>query len=155
MKKQSGFTLIELVIVIIILGILAATAVPKFVDLQGDARQAAMKGLKGALEGAATLTYSKAAIDGFEKLNTEQVVNGVATTFGYPSATSAALGTAAGLAGTDWTITDGGDATAAVIVAEGAPSGADESGNDAECRVTYLEATSIARPTITVHDEGC
>jgi MSHA pilin protein MshA len=149
MKKQSGFTLIELVIVIIILGVLAATAVPKFVDLQGDARQAAMKGVKGALEGAATLTYSRAAIDGFEKLNTEKVVNGVATTFGYPSATSAALSTAAGLASTDWTISG---TSPAIIVAEGTNlTTADVDG----CNVTYLEATSVARPKITVWDGGC
>ncbi len=152
MRKQSGFTLIELVIVIIILGILAATAVPKFVDLQGDARQSAMKGVKGALEGAATLTYSRAAIDGKEKL-TGQTVNGVSTEYGYPAATKAALEVAAGLADTDWEIIDGTDE--AVIIANGAPDDSETSGHAAECRVVYEEATSIARPTITVHDGGC
>jgi MSHA pilin protein MshA len=157
MKKQSGFTLIELVIVIIILGILAATAVPKFVDLQGDARQAAMKGVKGALEGAATLTYSRAAIDGVEGTeNPTAQVNGIDVRFGYPKATGAALIEAAGLAATDWTITDGvKDTTAAIIVAEGAPTGSNTVGNAAECLVTYMAASSVARPTITVHDDGC
>jgi MSHA pilin protein MshA len=151
MKKQAGFTLIELVIVIIILGILAATAVPKFVDLQGEARQSAMKGVKGALEGAATLTFSRAAIDGKEK--DSNTVNGVATEHGYPAATSAALSTAAGLAATDWEIIDG--TKQVVIIAEGAPDNAETIDSNTECHVIYAEATSIARPTITVNDDGC
>ncbi|WP_413699867.1 prepilin-type N-terminal cleavage/methylation domain-containing protein [Psychromonas sp. KJ10-10] len=154
MKKQSGFTLIELVIVIIILGILAATAVPKFVDLQSDARQSAMKGVKGALEGATTLTYSRVAIDGVEKL-TGQTVNGIVAEYGYPAGTVVALQEVAGLASTDWTITAGSGTAAAIIVAQDAPTGADTAGDASECRVTYLEATSIARPTITVIDTGC
>jgi MSHA pilin protein MshA len=48
-KKQQGFTLIELVIVIVILGILAATAAPKFIDLSTDARIATLKGMQGAM----------------------------------------------------------------------------------------------------------
>ncbi len=49
MKRQQGFTLIELVVVIVILGILAVTAAPKFMNLQGDARNASLQGLKGAI----------------------------------------------------------------------------------------------------------
>ena len=48
MKRQSAFTLIELVVVIVILGILALTAAPKFMELQSDARISALKGLEGA-----------------------------------------------------------------------------------------------------------
>lgn len=59
--KQQGFTLIELVMVIVILGILAATALPKFVNLQGDAYAAAAQGYAGALNSANAVNYSGCA----------------------------------------------------------------------------------------------
>ena len=63
-RRQFGFTLIELVVVIVILGILAATAAPKFMDLQGDARVSALSGLSGAVKSAINLSYSKAILKG-------------------------------------------------------------------------------------------
>jgi len=73
MKNQKGFTLIELVVVIVVLGILAAVAVPKFVDLQGDARDAAVKGVAGNLSSASALNYAAKVTN---KLNTTDTSGG-------------------------------------------------------------------------------
>lgn len=61
-QQQSGFTLIELVAVIVLLGILAVTALPRFINLQADAKEATLQGIKGAIQGADTQIFAKALL---------------------------------------------------------------------------------------------
>ena len=155
MNKQKGFTLIELVVVIIILGILAVTAAPKFINLQSDARASTLNGLRGSLQGANSLVFSKAALAGEERIadaagwaantgNTAGVDIGtgtpIQTVFGYIAANPADIANAMDIDLTEWTITGTGPL---VISPNGAPA--------ATCHFTYTEATATTQPTYTLY----
>ncbi len=155
MKRQGGFTLIELVVVIVILGILAVTAAPRFLDLQGDARKASLQGLKGAMQGAAGIVYGKSAIKGIETEADDSVSSGtttVATVYGYPAATSAGIGQAVAGIGSDWTLVSGGATTDGSVAYSF--SGRDST-SAAGCYVQYDQAAQNGEPTITVSSSGC
>lgn len=106
MNSQKGFTLIELIIVIVVLGILAVTAAPQFINFSSDARESTIKGLEASMKSAVELSYAKAAIDG--NLSGEATVptnsaTVIAIANGYPKASD--IANAAG-AGSDWTFAE-------------------------------------------------
>ncbi|MCG9739733.1 type II secretion system GspH family protein [Shewanella insulae] len=158
MKKQNGFTLIELVVVIIILGILAVTAAPKFINLQSDARLSALAGMKASIQGANSLVYSKAAIAGKEKGGTGGAATldiGTGTdiniVYGYMKATEADFEN-----GLDVTFAAGDDgkptSTTAtdewIIKEETSKVSIWQKGAPAACKLEYTEAaSSSAGPT--------
>ncbi|MEJ2763889.1 type II secretion system protein [Photobacterium sp. MCCC 1A19761] len=164
MKRQGGFTLIEMVVVIVILGILAVTAAPRFLNLQGDARNSALQGLKGAVNGAAGIVYGKAAIEGKENSATAEVVGDINTLYGYPTASADGIVKALANFNEEWVVVsgtgagEGKAANATEILLTLKEYGDAKSKDDIPyaCYLTYTAATSATvGATATVTGEAC
>ncbi len=148
MKTQKGFTLIELVMVIVILGILAAVAIPRYIDLQTNARVSAVTGMHGTVNGAAAIVNARAIITGQTAAVGTVVVGGVTinTVFGFPRSTPAGGIDLALTNMTGFTFTPGATASFQLI---GAPT-------PANCAVNYTPpAVAGGSPTITLVTAGC
>lgn len=149
MNKQSGFTLIELVVVIVILGILAATSAPKFVDLSSDAKAATIENLAGSIKTAAELANMKARIKGCEKdekCDIEILQGKMEIEYGYPEANGE---------GSDLDIIDMIDYDEDVFtINDGNNSNVEigydvEDNLDGECFVRYIEQNGTRHPDPT------
>jgi len=142
--KEQGFTLIELVIVIVILGILAASALPKFVDLSEDARKASIEGLAGSVRSASAMAHAKAIVSKQSGATGTISVEGTTINMvnGYPAASSL-MDLIADTSG--YVISA---ASGEITIDNGAAT-------PATCKVVYSDAVAGTSPSIILTTSNC
>jgi MSHA pilin protein MshA len=145
-SQQSGFTLIELIVVVVILGILSAFAVPRFFNLSGEARYANLQALAGSIRSAAALAHSKQLAAGAGAATSVTWGSNTVTMINrYPRASAAGV-TAALESISGFTAAYSGDGTSAAHTATFSADGA-----SGTCQVVYDPPDSTsATPTITI-----
>lgn len=145
-NTQSGFTLVELIVVIVVLGILAATALPKFINVSTEARVASVNGVTGALRSAVSLVQAKYYAAGNTAATSVTMQDGstvtVAAGTGIPAGTAAGIGAA--LQSTEGFAVDYTTATAVTF----RPT----NGGGANCQVAYDGSTGLVAQPVT---SGC
>ncbi|KPZ55786.1 prepilin-type N-terminal cleavage/methylation domain-containing protein [Pseudoalteromonas sp. P1-25] len=166
MNKQAGFTLVELIIVIVILGILAVTAAPRFLNLQGDANASTLEGLQGSIRSGMNIVNGKSIIASDHKKATATVTvdtgDAVATVYGYPAATEAAF---EAFLDVTFSSDDSADFNLVEVAAdEKAIIFPNSYVQTDDCRIEYTQAAdansgtppvSVTPPTVTLITSGC
>src|SRR5690554_3031533 len=171
MKAQKGFTLIELIIVIVVLGILAVTAAPQFFNFSTDARVATLKGIEGSIKGANQIVYARASMKGATLGASNVIVRGneaVDTYNGYVKAADLEKILDAAdftfIKKTDGDYTESGDAGTPdepgvfyVISSDITLATNDASGVEAaKCYLSYTDSKEAdAEPEIALVTDGC